>query len=135
MSVKAEVCRRCKRLFQSYGNTICPICTEEMDREYLLVKEYIYDHPDANLSLISAETGVTQKTVLYFLREGRLSIKDSEDMLKCIECDTPIKSGKYCAACACRLENALRRVFQDEQGDQKTSDAGRMHSDFNKRTF
>jgi flagellar operon protein (TIGR03826 family) len=131
MGTNVKQCRQCGRLFQSFGSNICPVCAEELDRYYLIVKDYLYDHPDANLFDIVRETGVPEKIVLGFLREGRLSVDIEGAMLECEECGAPIASGRFCPKCQGKLEKMLNISHKPEETPKpetrKASPSGRMH--------
>jgi len=131
MSTNVKQCRQCGRLFQSRGSSMCPVCAEEMDGNFVIVKEYLYDHPDANLSDTARETGVPEKIVLEFLREGRLSVDVAGTMLECEECGAPITNGRFCLKCQGRLEKMLNNACKPEvtpkSETRKVSSSGRMH--------
>ena len=107
MSISVKQCKRCNRIFQSYGASYCPECAAEMEEEFDKVRHYLYEHSNANVFEIVKETGVSERAVLSFLKEGRLSIGDNNGFLKCENCGAPIDSGRYCAKCIKRLGNAL----------------------------
>lgn len=136
---KIQQCRECKRLFESlYDSTICPACVEKMDKEFLVVKDYVYDHPDANVIKVSVETGIPVKRVLNMLREGRLSIADANGMMTCMECGKQISSGKYCNDCLGKIEKELKSIVKIGAAKRSNSSAvkgrmGRIHSDYDKR--
>jgi protein-arginine kinase activator protein McsA len=123
----------CGRLFQSFGTNMCPVCAEKMDRYFLKVKDYLYEHPDANVFDTSQETGVPEKVVLNFLREGWLSISGMGNMLECEKCGAPIASGRFCLECQNKLEKVLISAYKPESNakveTQKTS-PGRMHVNY-----
>jgi hypothetical protein len=102
-----------------------------MDRYFLTVKDYLYEHPDANLFDIAKQTGVPEKIVLGSLREGRLSVGVTGAMLECEECGTPITGGRFCSKCQGRLEKMLNNVNKPEEAPKsetrKASSFGRMH--------
>lgn len=137
MNSKVQQCRRCGKLFQSYGKAICSDCAEEMDQYYIMIKDYIYDHPDANVIEISKETKIAEITILYFLKEGRLSICNNSGVLVCEKCGKSISSGKYCASCLDKLGNALSSVCRTAQQRTKerasTNGLGKMHFDLQKK--
>lgn len=143
MSYKVQQCRQCKRLFQSYGANVCPECADKIDKDFISVKDFLYDNPNANVIEIIEETGVSEKTVLSFLREGRLSVSSNNGILECSECGAPISTGRYCSSCMSRLENALRGASKsvlpkkDKENNFSSGGAhtGGIHSDYNKRNF
>lgn len=135
MSSKVLLCKQCGRLFQSAGSSYCPACAEEMDQAFNKVKEYIYNNEDATIMEIVENTGVAEKQVLYFLKEGRLSVDNTEGMLRCEECGRPISSGRYCSVCRDKLANALGSVYPAPNGklDSGEKMQARMHSRYGNR--
>lgn len=126
-------CRQCGRLFESLGSNLCPRCMEDMEKDFVTVKEYVYDHSDANVFDISNETGVPEKTVLEFLREGRLSMSGAD--LHCEECGASITTGRYCSECQNKLEIILKSAYRPpaSKKESNTPPSGRMHFDYRKR--
>lgn len=122
MSNNVKQCRKCGKLFVSDGSPLCVDCMRQMDECFNIIKDYVYDHPQANVAEISEGTGIDSAIVLDFLKQGRLSVSSSDDLLKCENCGKPIVSGRYCEACLQQFENALK-------GTVKTSKKplGRMH--------
>ncbi len=131
MSSDVRQCRECRRLFQSLGSNICPECAEELDRCFKVVKSYLYDHPDANVFEISTETGVAEKMVLNFLKEGRLAINEADSILLCERCGIPVSTGRYCRKCQEQLEDALNGALKTDPAKRteavRSSAPGRMH--------
>ncbi len=128
-------CKKCSKLYQSFGNApYCPACMDELERNFELVKEYIYEHPQANAVEVSKETGVPEKDIFYFLREGRLSVNEGSGMLLCENCGRSITTGRYCEACKKSLERELSATLgnaADKRG--QTTGLGKMHVDFKNR--
>ena len=54
-------CRRCGKLFNYVGKPICNECVQQDEKDFELVKAYIYDHPKATITEVSKETGVSVK--------------------------------------------------------------------------
>lgn len=101
-------CKKCGRVFASFGDKICPECKAAEDELFVTVKEYIYDHPHASIKEIAEETQVEEDTILRFLREGRIEVADdSLSTLTCEKCGAPVKSGRYCPECAKKLANSM----------------------------
>ena len=129
---KVMMCKQCGKLFQSLGSSNCPVCVEEMDKAFKVVKEYLYDHEDATVLNVVKDTGVPEKYVLSFLKEGRLDIENSAEILKCEDCGKAITSGRYCISCRNKLANALENAIgftaaKDKSGSDMRMQA-RMHS-------
>lgn len=126
-------CKQCKHLFQSFGSNICPSCNEELEKDFEIVKEYIYNSPRANVVEITKNTGVPEKTVLYFLKDGRLSIEGTDPVLVCEKCKKPISSGRFCKECQSTLENTFIKSYaQSKQNlaeEARKTLLGKMHMD------
>ena len=63
-------CKKCNRLFQYIaGRMICPICQEEEEKEFKLLKEYLYEHPRATMIEVSEATGISLFKLLSIILE------------------------------------------------------------------
>lgn len=139
MSAKIQQCKECKRLFEPlYHSYICPACIEQMDKEFLIVKDYVYDHPDANVIKVSLDTGIPVKKILNMLREGRLKIADTSGMITCVECGKDISSGTYCNDCLDKIEQELQNSIKSnasirEKMKSAKGREGMMHSEYHNR--
>jgi predicted amidophosphoribosyltransferase len=133
MSLKVMSCKICGRLFQSYGSGCCPECADEMDKAFVKIKEYIYEHENATIVDVVEGTGIAEKYVLQFLKEGRLSIDNAEDVLSCEDCGRPISSGRYCSNCRDKLANVLSSVVEDKKSILKPSTQARMHAKYGRK--
>jgi predicted amidophosphoribosyltransferase len=128
-------CVMCGVLFNSYGTNKCPECIQELDRQFILVREYIYQNEEADVLEISKETGVDGKIVLEFLRDGRLTLGVESDMLVCENCGKPIKSNRFCEACRGSLEDAFKNRSKKQiiTEESKKKQVTRMHLNFDRR--
>jgi len=115
MQSRIKQCKRCKRVFQSVGAAFCPECVIEMEEEFDKVRKYLYEHSNANVFEIVQETGVKERTVLSFLKEGRLSIKNNQGFLTCERCGVSIESGRFCKKC----ENDIGGQFEANIAENK----------------
>jgi flagellar operon protein (TIGR03826 family) len=139
MSTDVRQCRECGRIFNTLGSDTCPACAEELDESFRKVKNYLYDHPTANVVEISKGTEVPEKTVLHFLKEGRLSIDESTCSLECERCGAPISGGRFCKSCQNMFQTAFKSVCPEQRPSAKregTADTkqrpglGKMHFDY-----
>lgn len=125
-------CKRCGRLYQGTGGNVCPVCMDNMDKDFLKVREYIYNNPSANVSSIAKETGVDEKTILEFLRDGRLELYSISKGLECKRCGAWIKTGRYCEDCIKELkvftDNKNSNVSSVIKNDNKKSNKAKMHT-------
>ncbi len=94
-------CWNCHKVFYYMGGEeLCPECKAKITEKFRVVKEYIYDHPGVKIPDVIESCGVTERQILRWLREERLSISDdSAIVLTCKNCGKPINSGMYCQDC------------------------------------
>lgn len=103
-------CRRCGRVYAYDGFDLCRACRRIDEKDFEKVREYLDENPGADINEISEETKVSSKKIIKFLKEGRLEIKDENNLLLyCEKCGKPIKSGRFCKKCTSKLEMELKR--------------------------
>ncbi|MEA5058890.1 MAG: MerR family transcriptional regulator [Clostridia bacterium] len=124
-------CKWCGRPFQSIGVGFCPKCLQELDDQYKPVRDYLYDNPNATIDEVVEATGVSQRVILYYLRDGRLQMVNSSGLLRCEQCGAPINSGRFCEKCTNKVEQRMikplqNRVAQNRQ--QASEEVSRMHT-------
>jgi predicted amidophosphoribosyltransferase len=115
-------CSICKKPFASLGGRICPACLEKIDRDFITVRDYIYDHKQSNIDVIAEETEVSKQTILHLLKEGRLII-DSPDgggggVLFCEMCKKPINTGRLCKNCSDKVSSKMDRSVSGQSRPQ-----------------
>lgn len=101
-------CKMCQKLFQYVNTPYCIVCARKVDDMYRTVKEYVYKHPNARIMDTSRETGVSEKYIMEFLREGRLILKKASFDLPCERCGVPIASGRLCKQCLKEFEQGMK---------------------------
>lgn len=114
MKMNIVKCKICREPFNSYGGQVCPVCLEQLDKDFFTVRDYIYDHPrEASVDQIAEATGIKEKHIVYLLEEGRLSVKGDiagvnlGGGLKCQVCGRGINSGTLCESCKGALTKEL----------------------------
>ncbi|SHK14294.1 flagellar operon protein TIGR03826 [Anaerobranca californiensis DSM 14826] len=110
-------CPKCGKLFQRLRRDICPTCAQQEDKEYEIVRDYIYDNPKSDVQTVSEETGVPVETILKFLRENRLINVSEALVLDCENCGAPISSGRFCKECGEKLEKEFSSLTKKEKED------------------
>lgn len=130
MALQYKQCKYCGTIFQSAGGNECPRCMKEKEEKFTVIKEYLYKNQGASVAEISAATGVDEKLILYFLRDGRLEMMAADGSLVCEKCGTPIKSGRLCKKCSESLSRALGSVLpQKSKPDSKKKIAHGLKSE------
>lgn len=105
-------CSRCKKIYQYDGFKICHSCRQDDEKDFQTVKEYLDQHPGANISNVVDETKIETKKIIEFLREGRLEIVGGGNIvLECEKCSTPINTGRFCDKCTAGLQQELGQAM------------------------
>ncbi len=130
-------CKLCGNLYQMIGLPFCNKCMRELDDKYRLVRDYLYDNQDATVEEVSANTGVDERAIVFFLKDGRLEMKNASGALRCEQCGASIKSGRMCADCIRKLGQKLDSLNpKKEEPLKKTHERDRkevesyMHIDY-----
>ena len=122
-------CRICSKPFQSFGGKTCTNCLEEMEMQYIKVRDYIYDNPyNSEIDKISAETEVPHAAILQMLKDGRLMIRTVDGdsgLLSCEICKRPIGSGKMCDDCKNQVAEELQRSLESKMPPPETKKKGK----------
>jgi predicted amidophosphoribosyltransferase len=109
-------CSFCKKPFQSFGGRICANCLERIDKDFITVRDYIYENKHADMDTISEETEVPKQIILHLLKEGRLTIDDPDDtgggILFCEVCRKPINTGRMCKDCKGKVANTMQKSIE-----------------------
>ncbi len=72
-------CPVCNNLFSYFGtSSLCPGCTDTADKQFSMIRDYIYDHPGSKMIEVARATGVKEDVILRFLREGRLAARTED---------------------------------------------------------
>lgn len=110
--METRICESCKHMFRYIaGPVICPQCRAKQEELFKLVKEYLREHPGANVPEVTEATGVSSKLILRFLREGRLEVtEESPIALTCERCGKRILTGVRCEACERVLLKELNQI-------------------------
>ncbi|MCL1816347.1 MAG: flagellar protein [Clostridiales bacterium] len=132
-------CKLCRAPFFSTGSSLCPACQEQTDRDFIVVRDYIYDHPQhVGMDEIAEATGVSEKTIIYLLQEERLTATDSLNIksdLRCQLCGKAISSGSICSSCKASLTKDLSQAasalaVDDKKSIKRSADSTRGSRDF-----
>ncbi len=130
-SLKIKKCSLCGNIFHSYGTNLCANCSEQVDKEFIMVREYISNNPgSAGIIDILKNTEATERIVLHLIKEGRLSPKDviSAKAPHCSVCGAAIDKGKLCSRCAAVWKPAKNQYVSTREvnrdSDEQRSKAG-----------
>lgn len=103
-------CSRCGMIYAYDGFNICMKCRRQDEEDFQKVKEYIDENPGATITQVTEETEVDSKKIIEFLRQGRLEIRDENNLLlNCERCGTSIKTGRFCEKCIVDMQREFKQ--------------------------
>jgi len=111
MGFSVECCENCGTLFNyaGFGGKYCSNCRSIDTDNRNAVKTYLRTHGNANMYEISLATGIPEKLVKQYLREGMLEIPQGSGVyIKCEMCGCDIRSGRWCPSCAAKLSVGVK---------------------------
>lgn len=102
-------CSNCGKIYAYDGFNTCTQCRKDEEKAFKRVKDYLYKNPGAAISEVSEETDVESKKIIEFLRQGRLEIKDENNIiLGCERCEAPIRTGRFCERCMIEMQKEFK---------------------------
>lgn len=124
-------CRGCGRLFNYIGGgyLLCPVCKEELDKKFKVVKQYIYDNPRATMYEISQANDVSVPQIERWVREERLVFSDDSPIgIECENCGATIKSGRFCPKCKESVARGFGELYKEKtyQPTKTSKDKAKM---------
>ena len=103
-----RTCEKCgagSPQYKGVGEYKCSECGHVMYDDFGLVRNYLETHRGATQVEVCNATGVSRETVRQLLRDDKIEIvAGSGVFMACELCQAPIRSGRYCVACAQKIE-------------------------------
>ncbi|MCL2662296.1 MAG: flagellar protein [Oscillospiraceae bacterium] len=110
--MEVKQCDFCRMPYQGTGNKICGDCLLKLDEDFIEIREYLWEHDRAGIDEVSEATGVSRKSIMYLLKEERLTVGDESEpgsgILTCESCKRPIRTGRMCAGCKNEVMSAMQ---------------------------
>ena len=123
--MELKSCEKCGRKFGALASeSLCTKCSaENIESDFKKVRDYLYDHPGADVREVSEETGVSERVILKLLKDERIEIiDDSNGLLSCERCGVSIKSGRVCDDCKNQLAKDLMGAAKTLRPEEKAPD-------------
>jgi len=121
-SINIRNCDKCGRAYQGTNPELCRNCLAEMEDDFTKVRGFVKDNPHVALDVVVEATGVDEKTVRMFVRQGRIDFSDSAGpILECQRCGKPIYRGDYCVLCASEISNRLKAASSTPKPKKRSS--------------
>ncbi|WP_114458021.1 MULTISPECIES: flagellar protein [unclassified Halanaerobium] len=120
-------CKKCGKVFASSGSKVCPACSEEEEKKFQLVKQFLWDNPNSTIDEVVEGTAVDRETIIKFMKEDRLASHGLtiDFKLHCRRCGKEIDSGEYCASCRNKVISDLN-AEEEEEDVEKDYESGKM---------
>ncbi len=122
-------CIQCGRVYAYQGNKLCSKCAEKVENDFSLVRKYLRAHPGASIHQVKEATGVDEKYILEFIRDGRVVAEGIGTVLNCERCGAAISEGRYCDRCLFDLNSELNSVLPSKEQVKPASAANRISED------
>lgn len=121
MNLNVRTCQRCSKLFHYVRSPYCGECLDLLETEFKTIRDYIDSHRRTTIAQAAAETGVPEKSILFLVKEKRLSFGMTGEGARCERCGVPIPEGRFCGNCV----GGLRREYlaMDPEGEKPARSA------------
>jgi len=128
-------CSRCGKVFAKVLRDICQDCYKEEEEDFKTVYSFLKDQKkrQATIAEIVEGTGVEEKLIIKFVREGRLRPSEFPNLsYPCERCGTAITTGKYCKKCISEMRKELQMHESSEKVSQEKNEIDTYYA-INKR--
>lgn len=114
-------CIDCGRMFNYLsGPARCPACISALEDKYQQVKEYIYEHKDANLQTVAKDNNVSINQIKLWIKQERLEFSsDSSITLSCENCGSSIYTGRFCASCKNKVADSFSNMYKEPEAPKQ----------------
>jgi len=105
-------CPRCGKVFNKVRGPLCPACEKKDEQAFQMVREFAEENKNCTISELSKGSGVSEKKIMRYIREGRLEITGGmHGEVRCKICGRPISKGNYCDSCIIDISQNISEVF------------------------
>lgn len=115
-------CENCEKVFVKTVRSICRECYLEEEKMFDKVYAFlrVKENRSATLKEVHEATGVPERIIIKFVKEGRLrTVKFTNLTYPCESCGAPIQSGRLCKACVKKIETELEMAEREEERKKK----------------
>jgi len=110
-------CPKCGRLFTKIKNQLCPACQKEDDEAFQAIRKFAEENENCTIGDLSQGTGVSEKRILRYIREGRLEVTSGmRGDVRCKMCNRPIAKGIYCDSCFIEINQNISKALSKSKG-------------------
>ncbi|WP_261131796.1 TIGR03826 family flagellar region protein [Bacillus sp. Marseille-Q3570] len=111
-------CPQCGRIFAKSFRQVCDACYKEEEKMFELVYKFIRKKANREASLweVHEATGVPEKTIIRFVKEGRIRAHQLPNLAyPCERCGKNIQDGRICGDCNDRMKKDLHSHEESTQ--------------------
>ncbi len=132
LNLNVHTCQRCAKLFRMVRSPFCADCLELIESEFKSIRDFIGEHRGTTIAQAAAETGVPEKSILFLVKEGRLSFGTPGEILRCERCGTYISEGRFCNKCVGGLRaEFLTKEIQEGKSAPDPSTVSALEETYN----
>ncbi|MCL2703727.1 MAG: hypothetical protein FWE91_08990 [Defluviitaleaceae bacterium] len=115
-------CFECSRIFRFFEEPLCPDCLEADMLLLTKVKDAAHSNLNFTMTEVSNMVGVPVEKIRQYVEKEHLAMTpgfESEKLINCDYCDTPISIGKLCNPCKVLfLENMKKQTNEGKIPDK-----------------
>lgn len=111
-------CTICGKLYLKDHTDYCLDCYKEMEQEFKTIADFlkVEENRFASIEEISAFTGVLEKRIADFIRDGRIYVEDYPNLgYGCAHCGTLIKRQMLCNNCFEEFTSEVNKTLKAEK--------------------
>ena len=124
-------CKKCGKMAGHLTRGMCPECYEQREVDYLAVRDFIKENPKVAIQVVVEATGVEERMVREFVREGLIESADLDGFpLECARCRKPISRGAYCPICQQDISSGIKVEKPDTKAKKKERRSGSAVLDY-----
>jgi len=133
--VDVQCCKECGRIFNASKPGVCQKCRAKEIDALALVTDSLRDEPGQSVEELSENTGVDEKLIMKFIREGRITSGAIIGTVPCGRCGKPALSlaVRLCPKCSADLQKASAALMNKPAPEAVPSSAGGPAADPAKR--
>lgn len=117
-------CRSCGTIMLKMSKDVCEPCHEKEERAFLLVRDYLRQHPGASIPETAEATEVSDSLIQHFIATGRLERVGVELEHACQTCGKHIASGLICPTCAQEIQDQVQKLRGEISAKKGKGDKG-----------
>ncbi|MFC0187349.1 TIGR03826 family flagellar region protein [Fictibacillus aquaticus] len=119
-------CSECGKLYVQYVRDTCDACYVNEEKQYEAVYKFIRRSENRLATLMEThiKTGVPEKTIIKFIHQGRIRVKDFPNFAyPCDGCGAPMTDGRLCQVCkdSIKKDLDLEDLIRQKQAEMRGS--------------